>query len=153
MAVTFESAARLTALKNKIDKVTGAGTTTLSEAVDNALAGYGQGGKLIETSIDITLASDVKTNAVNFVDTYIAPLAKTDKYCVWATVENNTDTSNYRVDSFMFIHNMDIISLESYSGSIVRNGALRTSYTTSTDFNVSAGARINGKLIDFGNSI
>lgn len=44
MAVTFESAARLTALKNKIDGVTGAGSSTLSEAVDNALAGYGQGG-------------------------------------------------------------------------------------------------------------
>ena len=44
MAVTFESAARLTALKNKIDGVTGAGSSTLSEAVDNALAGYGSGG-------------------------------------------------------------------------------------------------------------
>lgn len=45
MAVTFESAARLTALKNKIDGVTGAGSSTLSEAVDNALAGYGSGGE------------------------------------------------------------------------------------------------------------
>ena len=45
MAVTFESATRLTALKNKIDGVTAVESLTLSDAVNNALAGYGQGGE------------------------------------------------------------------------------------------------------------
>lgn len=154
MATAESVKQKIQGLISNANNTTGNTDATLTNAVNSLIAGFGTGGgKLIETSIDITLASDVKTNAVSFVDTYIAPLAKTDKYCVCAMVENNTDTSNYRVDSFMFVHNMDIISLESYSGSVVRNGALRTSYTLSTDFRVSAGARINGKLIDFGDSI
>ena len=44
MAITLESAQRLTALKNKVDGVTNIESETLAEAIDNALAGYGQGG-------------------------------------------------------------------------------------------------------------
>ena len=44
MSVELESAKRLTALKNKIDTKTGTPSNTLSESVDNVIAGYGQGG-------------------------------------------------------------------------------------------------------------
>jgi hypothetical protein len=42
MSVELESAKRLTALKNKIDTVTETPSNTLSESVDNVIAGYGQ---------------------------------------------------------------------------------------------------------------
>lgn len=44
MSVELESAKRLTALKNKIDAKTETPSNTLSESVDNIIAGYGQGG-------------------------------------------------------------------------------------------------------------
>lgn len=44
MSVELKSAKRLTALKNKIDAVTETPSNTLSESVDNVIAGYGQGG-------------------------------------------------------------------------------------------------------------
>ena len=44
MSVELESAKRLTTLKNKIDVVTKTPSNTLSESVDNVIAGYGQGG-------------------------------------------------------------------------------------------------------------
>ena len=43
MSITLESAARLTALRDKADAVTGESSDTLAGAVDALIAGYGQG--------------------------------------------------------------------------------------------------------------
>ncbi len=43
MSITLESAARLAALRNKADAVTGESSDTLAGAVDALIAGYGQG--------------------------------------------------------------------------------------------------------------
>ena len=63
MAVNFESAARLSALKNKIDGVTGAASATLSDAVNNALAGYGQGGGGSADSVIDRSVTNITSNA------------------------------------------------------------------------------------------
>jgi hypothetical protein len=59
MAVQLESAARLAALRNKADAVTGESSATLSGAVDALIAGFGSGGGgglelLYETEFSIT---------------------------------------------------------------------------------------------------
>ena len=53
MSVELESAKRLTALKNRIDAKTEKTSNTLSESIDNVIAGYGQGGgSSVDTSIE-----------------------------------------------------------------------------------------------------
>lgn len=63
MAITLESVQRLTALKNKIDGVTNIASGTLAEAIDNTLAGYGQGGG--DTTNEDALVTGTLTNYKN----------------------------------------------------------------------------------------
>jgi hypothetical protein len=49
MSITFESAARLSALKSKIDSAVGSTSSTLSQAVDKAIEAAAAGGKKVYT--------------------------------------------------------------------------------------------------------
>lgn len=61
MSVELESAKRLTALKNKIDAKTETPSNTLSESVDNIIAGYGQGGT---SGVDNTVEDAILDNSL-----------------------------------------------------------------------------------------
>ena len=70
MAVTLKSVQRLTALKNKIDGVTNIESVTLAEAIDNALAGYGQGDTTNEDGLVAGTITEYKNDRVTTIGNY-----------------------------------------------------------------------------------
>ena len=63
MAVQLESAARLAALRDKADAVTGENSATLAGAVDALIAGFGAGGVTIE-NVSVLVADFAETESL-----------------------------------------------------------------------------------------
>lgn len=93
MSVELESARRLTALKNKIDTATSTTSSTLSEAVDNVIAGFGQGGGGSVETCTVTFTCDHSKPVSEKLYPFVA-------YSSGETAYEEIDMNNYKSQTY-----------------------------------------------------
>ena len=96
MAVQLESAARLAALRDKADAVTGESSATLAGAVDALIAGFGAGGGGTGGSLE---SGELTTTSANYFEFTIPVTSKKSHVVVYPKVfedeTHNTGRESY----------------------------------------------------------
>lgn len=139
---------KLQALLNASNAKTGESDTTLTDAVQTLIDGFGQGGGVLPAEIEsITVytqeeawTTDVLGNTENFANVYCNYADTTDRKVYICYITNNTAYQNYRADYFIFNRGSE----SSFATMNIRNNYTDANYiiSASRSFYISQGAKV-----------
>lgn len=147
---------KLQALLDASNAKTGKSDTTLTDAVQTLIDGFGQGGGGLPAEIEsITVytqeeawTTDVLGNALNFANFYCNYADTTDRKLYVCFITNNTAHQNYRADYF---------AVQRYSESSAISCNMRNNYTNASNsvvdsrsFYISQGAKVKVFVFKYG---
>jgi hypothetical protein len=127
MAVQLESAARLAALRDKADAVTGERSATLAGAVDALIAGFGAGGGSSGGSLE---SGELTTTSANFWGFTIPVTSKKSHVVVYPKVFEDGTHNTGRVSYLLVVEGWGQIEIRP-GGAVY----MRPSSDMSTTFN------------------
>lgn len=147
---------KLQAIIAAANTATGETDTTLTDAVQTLIDGFGQGGGVLPAEIEsITVytqeeawTTDVLGNALNFANFYCNYADTTDRKLYVCFITNNTAHQNYRADYFVVQRYSEYGSMSCNMRNNYTNAS--TSVVDSRSFYISQGAKVKVFVFKYG---